>query len=71
MQSLYKSAMKQKIPINTIIDRIYGFKLIFRVKKRYFQIMYEAFTNDKNKIIETGNIIFANLKLSMKIITIF
>ena len=26
--------------------------------------MYEAFTNDKNRVIETGNIIFANLKLS-------
>ncbi len=69
MQSLYKSAMKQKIPVNTIIEfaRIYGFQVDFQrdVKKRdSFQIMYEAFTNDKNKIIETGNIIFANLKLS-------
>ena len=69
MQSLYKSAMKQKIPVNTIIEfaRIYGFQVDFQrdVKKRdSFQIMYEAFTNDKNKIIDTGNIIFANLKLS-------
>ena len=69
MQSLYKSAMKQKIPVNTIIEfaRIYGFQVDFQrdVKKRdSFQIMYEAFKNDKNEIIETGNIIFANLKLS-------
>ncbi len=69
MQSLYKSAMKQKIPVNTIIEfaRIYGFQVDFQrdVKKRdSFQIMYEAFTNDKNRVIETGNIIFANLKLS-------
>ncbi len=69
MQSLYKSAMKQKIPVNTIIEfaRIYGFQVDFQrdVKKRdSFQIMYEAFTNDKDKIVETGNIIFANLKLS-------
>ena len=69
MQSLYKSATQQKIPTNTIIEfaRIYGFQVDFQrdIKKRdSFQIMYEVFTNDKNKIIETGNIIFANLKLS-------
>ena len=69
MQSLYKSAIKQKIPVNTIVEfaRIYGFQVDFQrdIKKRdSFQIMYEAFTDDKDKIIETGNIIFANLKLS-------
>ena len=69
MQSLYKSAMKQRIPVNTIIEfaRIYGFQVDFQrdIKKRdSFQIMYEVFMDDKNKIIETGNIIFANLKLS-------
>ncbi len=69
MQSLYKSAIKQKIPINTIIEfaGIYGFQVDFQrdIRKRdSFQIMYEAFTNDKNRVIETGNIIFANLKLS-------
>ncbi len=69
MQSLYKSAMKKDIPISTIIEfaRIYGFQVDFQrdVKKRdTFQIMYEAFIDDNDKIIETGNIIFANLKLS-------
>ena len=69
MQSLYKSAMKQRIPVNTIIEfaRIYGFQVDFQrdIKKRdSFQIMYEVFMDDKDKIIETGNIIFANLKLS-------
>ena len=69
MQSLFKSAMKQKIPVNTIIEfaRIYGFQVDFQrdVKKRdTFQIMYEAFVDDNDKIIETGNIIFANLRLS-------
>ena len=29
-----------------------------------FQIMYEIFTDKNNKVIETGNILFANLKLS-------
>ena len=69
LQSLYKSAIDQKIPANTIIEfaRIYGFQVDFQrdiKKKDSFQIMYEAFTDDNGKIIETGNIIYANLKLS-------
>jgi len=69
LQSLYKSAVEKKIPINTIIEfaRIYGFQVDFQrdIKKRdSFQIMYEAFIDDNGKVIESGNIIFANLKLS-------
>ena len=68
-QSLYKSASSQKIPINTIIEfaRIYGFQVDFQRdirKKDSFQIMFEVFVNDSGKIIESGNILFANLKLS-------
>ena len=69
LTSLYKSAVNEKIPVNTIIEfaRIYGFQVDFQrdIKKRdSFQIMYEVFTDDNGKVIETGNIIFANLKLS-------
>ena len=69
LQSLYKSAVDQKVPVNTIIEfaRIYGFQVDFQRdirKKDSFQIMYEIFLDDNKKIIETGNIIFANLKLS-------
>ena len=69
LQSLYKSAVDKKIPINTIIEfaRIYGFQVDFQrdiKKKDTFQIMYEVFENEDSKIIETGNILFANLKLS-------
>ncbi len=69
LQSLYKSASNQKIPANIIIEfaRIYGFQVDFQrdIRKRdAFQVMYEIFVNDNNKIIETGNILFANLKLS-------
>ena len=68
-QSLYKSAVDKKIPINTIIEfaRIYGFQVDFQrdiKKKDTYQIMYEVFENEDGKIIETGNILFANLKLS-------
>ena len=42
------------------------FKLIFKeiLEKDRFQIMYEVFIDENNKIIENGNIIFANLILS-------
>ena len=67
-QSLYRSAVDKKIPINTIIEfaRIYGFQVDFQRdirKNDIFQIMYEAYTNENGKIIETGNILFANLRL--------
>ena len=69
LQSLYKAAMDEKIPPNTIIEfaRIYGFQVDFQRdirKKDKFQIMYEIFLNEKNEIVETGEILFANLKLS-------
>tara|TARA_X000000950_G_scaffold74444_1_gene92882 strand:+ start:98 stop:1390 length:1293 start_codon:yes stop_codon:yes gene_type:complete len=67
--SLYKSAVDQTIPINIILDfaRIYGFQVDFQRDIRKldkFQIMYEAFIDEDEKIIETGNILFANLILS-------
>ena len=69
LQSLYKSAVDKKIPANTIIElaRIYGFQVDFQRdirKKDRFQIMYEAFIDENQKVIETGNILFANLILS-------
>ncbi len=69
LQSLYKSATDQNIPPNTIIEfaRIYGFQVDFQRdirKQDKFQIMYEVFIDENKKIIETGEILFANLKLS-------
>ncbi len=69
MQSLYKSATDQRIPPSIIIEfaRIYGFQVDFQrdIRKRdSFQIMYEIFKDDNGRIIETGEILFANLKLS-------
>ena len=68
-QSLYKAAIDKKIPANTVIEfaRIYGFQVDFQrdIRKRdKFQIMYEVFTDKDNKVVETGKILFANLKLS-------
>ena len=69
LQSLYKSATDQNIPPNTIVEfaRIYGFQVDFQRdirKQDKFQIMYEVFIDENKKIIETGEILFANLKLS-------
>ena len=69
LQSLYSAATDEKIPANIIIEfaGIYGFQVDFQRdirKKDKFQIMYEIFLNEKKEIIETGEILFANLKLS-------
>ena len=69
LQSLYKTAIDLKVQPNLIIEfaRIYGFQVDFQRdirKNDNFQIMYEVFEDDNGKIFETGNIIFANLKLS-------
>jgi len=69
LQSLYKAATEQNIPPNIIIEfaRIYGFQVDFQRdirKEDKFQILYEVFIDKNKKIVETGEIIFANLKLS-------
>ena len=69
LQSLYKTATNLKVQSNIIVEfaRIYGFQVDFQRdirKNDNFQIMYEIFEDDNGKIFETGNIIFANLKLS-------
>ena len=68
-QSLYRTAVDLNVQPNIIIEfaRIYGFQVDFQRdirKNDNFQIMYEIFEDDDGKIFETGNIIFADLKLS-------
>ena len=66
--SLYQSATNLKIKPNIIIEfaRLYGFQVDFQRdiwRDDSFQIIYEEFLNEDGEIIETGNIIFANLSL--------
>ena len=66
--SLYDSALNLGIKPNIIIEfaRLYGFQVDFQRdiwKNDSFQIIYEEFVNDKNEIVDTGEIIFANLNL--------
>jgi len=68
-QSLYRTAIDLNIQPNIIIEfaRIYGFQVDFQRdirKNDNFQIMYEVFEDDNDKIFEVGNIVFADLKLS-------
>ena len=66
--SLYKSATKENISPNIIIEfaRLYGFQVDFQRdirKNDSFQIIYEIFVDENGKIFENGNIIYANLIL--------
>ena len=68
LHSLYKTAVDLNVQVNIIIDfaLIYGFQVDFQRdirKNDYFQIIYEVFEDKNKKIHETGEIIFANLKL--------
>ena len=68
-QSLYRTAIDINIQPNIIIEfaRIYGFQVDFQRdirKNDNFQIMYEVFEDDNGQVFETGNILFADLKLS-------
>ena len=69
LESLYRGATEQNIPANTIIEfaGIYGFQVDFQRDIRKgdkFQIMYEIYLNEKKEIVETGKILYANLRLS-------
>ena len=66
--NLYSSAIEIGISPNVIIDfaRIYGFQVDFQRdiwKDDSFQLVYETFLDGNGKILETGNIIYANLIL--------
>ena len=66
--SLYNSAISLGIKPNIILEfaRLYGFQVDFQRdiwKNDSFQIIYEEFLNDKNQVVDTGQIIFANLNL--------
>ena len=66
--SLYNSGLNLGIKPNIIIEfaRLYGFQVDFQRdvwKNDSFQIIYEEFINENNKVVDTGEIIFANLNL--------
>ena len=67
-ESLYNSAINLGIKPNVIIEfaRLYGFQVDFQRdiwRDDSFQIIYEEFINENKEIVDTGEIIFANLNL--------
>ena len=71
LSSLYNTAIKVGIKPNVIIDfaRLYGFQIDFQRdiwKNDSFQIIYEEFKNIDGEVVETGEIIYANLNLQEK-----
>jgi murein DD-endopeptidase MepM/ murein hydrolase activator NlpD len=76
LQSLYKSAVNQKVQPNIIIDfaRIYGFQLDFQRDIRkgdWFEILYEKFEDDNNKVRDTGKIIYASMYVNGEEINLY
>tara|TARA_Y100000590_G_scaffold466917_1_gene643880 strand:+ start:153 stop:1481 length:1329 start_codon:yes stop_codon:yes gene_type:complete len=68
LKSLYRSAVDLNVQPNIIVEfaRIYGFQIDFQRdirKNDTFQIMYEVFQDDNEKIFETGKILYANMIL--------
>ncbi len=68
ISSLYKAAINLNIEDRIIVDmaNLYGFQIDFQrdiYKNDAFQILYEKFVNEEEKITEIGNIIYANLIL--------
>ena len=66
--SLYNTAISLGIKANTIVEfaRLYGFQVDFQRdiwKQDSFQIIYEEFKNMEGNVVDTGDIIYANLNL--------
>ncbi len=64
--NLYSSAVEKKIEPNIIIEfaRIFGFEVDFQRDIRkgdWFEIYYEKFKDDNNKVRDTGKIIYASM----------
>ncbi len=69
--SLYNNAVRLDISPNVIIEfaRLYGFQIDFQRdiwKNDSFQIIYEEFVNEDDEVVDTGQILFANLNLQDK-----
>ena len=75
-KSLYHASVEKKINPNIIFKfaQIYGFEVDFQRdirKNDSFQIIYEEYKNDENKIVEFGDILYANLILRGKSLELY
>ncbi len=74
--NLYSSAMSVNIEPNIIVEfaRIFGFEVDFQRDIRkgdWFEIYYEKFIDDNNKVRDTGKIIFASMYVNGEEINLY
>jgi len=74
--NLYSSAVNVDIEPNIIIEfaRIYGFEVDFQRDIRkgdWFEILYEKFVDDNNKVRDTGKIIYASMYVNGEEINLY
>ena len=74
--NLYSSAVSSGIEPNIIVEfaRIFGFEVDFQRDIRkgdWFEILYEKFEDDNNKVIETGKIIYASMYVNGEEINLY
>ncbi len=74
--NLYNSAMDSGIEPNIIVEfaRIFGFEVDFQRDIRkgdWFEILYEKFEDDNNKVRDTGKIIYASMYVNKEEINLY
>ena len=74
--NLYKSAIESGVEPNIIVEfaRIFGFEVDFQRDIRkgdWFEILYEKFEDDNNKIRDTGKIIYASMYVNGEEINLY
>ena len=74
--NLYNSAIEKNIEPNIIVEfaRVFGFEVDFQRDIRkgdWFEILYEKFIDDNNKVRETGKIIYASMYVNGEEINLY
>jgi len=74
--NLYSSAINAGVEPNIIVEfaRIYGFEVDFQRDIRkgdWFEILYEKFEDDNNKVRDTGKIIYASMYVNGEEINLY
>ena len=74
--SLYNSAVSSGVEPNIIVEfaRIFGFEVDFQRDIRkgdWFEILYEKFIDDNNKVRDTGKIIYASMYVNGQEINLY
>ena len=74
--NLYSSAVESGVEPNIIVEfaRVFGFEVDFQRDIRkgdWFEIMYEKFEDDNNKVRDTGKIIYASMYVNREEINLY